>query len=153
MNSILSFFIAFLIAVAISVGLAVLALVLVEYLTGDQSAAMAVTAGVLILSFVTALLYALVFLTTASSLRDDQQSKSLIAKRYRWRKDRKIQTMQIQVGFVYAMISGSVAENLGAPSVVVWGAICVCGLVGAAIGQDIKRRLLRRVQDSEQEQD
>ncbi len=118
MNSTQFFFIAFLIAVGISASSGVLALMLGEILTGDRFAAMAVTTGVLILSFVTALSYASVVLTPVNSSRERQQTESFFAKHYRTRADRKIQTLQLRGAFVYAIIGGTIAEILGATSMV-----------------------------------
>jgi hypothetical protein len=117
-----------------------LAALVVEALTGNRDIASAVGAGAWILSVVLFVSYGSLLLYSAGLVRDDTAPTSV---RRRWQKRReesKLQTAELRVGFVFAMVGGACADYAGASTWLIIAFAASFAALGGLIGHDIKRR-------------
>jgi len=97
-----------------------LAAFVAEAVTGNEQIAGAVGGLVLMLSFVLVLSYGYLFLYSAGLIRDESAPTS--ARRRRQREEGKLETAELRLGFIFAMVGGGCAHYARAsvPIIIAW---------------------------------
>ena len=123
------------------IGLAVTAVL--GAITGNIDLSSAIGTGAWLLSTILILVYGSLWLSNPEDIAIPSESTST-SQRWRDRKaEGKLQTAELRMGFVFAVIGGTMAEIANGSNMVTTIVAICCALLGGLVGFDVKRRLRR----------
>ncbi len=130
-------------SVVVGFGIGLGVTVILCAITGNNDLASAIGTGVWLISVLTILAYTSLWFAEPYEIANPSRPSTTIQKWRAQKADNKLQTAELRMGFVFAMIGGGMASIAkGSNLVITIVAICCAG-VGGLIGFDVKRRVLR----------
>lgn len=134
----------------LAIGLSVAAVL--RIVTGDKDLSSTIGTGTWLLSASLIVIYGSLLFTDPDKIANRPTPKSIILKWQATRSENKLQTAELRIGFVFALISGMTAKRAhGSEIVIVIVTICFAA-IGGFIGFDVKRRV-RRIREQSPSRD
>ncbi|MBN1591289.1 MAG: hypothetical protein JW888_17385 [Pirellulales bacterium] len=90
--------------------------------------------------------YGSLWWSTPEELAERQMTASPLQHRRQRRAESKLQTAELRMGFVFAMLGGAATSTRTDSTWIVLAVAAVCAAFGATIGYDLKRRV-RKIRD------
>ena len=131
----------FAVAIAFGLALGLVVTATLELVTGDLNLSSIIGTGVWLLSTFTILAYGGLWLGDSDDFRHPAVG---------WRAQRresKLRTAEIRMGFAFGMIGGALAWHAKGPMAVTVLVTAACAILGGLIGYDVKRRV-RRIREA-----
>jgi hypothetical protein len=125
----------------LGIGLAVTAFL--RAVTGDHGLSCAIGIGILLLSVPTIHAYASLWFTDPEEIANPPKPRTTIQGWRAAKAENKLQSAEIRMGFVFAMIGGAAASIAKGSNLVITIVTICCAIAGGLIGFDLKRRVRR----------
>ena len=126
------------------IGLVVTAIL--SNITGDFELSSQIGSGIGLISCVLILVYAPLWYTDPEEIANPSKPTSTIQRRRAAKARSKLQTAELRIGFVFAMIGGMTASTANGSNIVITIVTICCAVLGGFVGFDFKRRV-RRIRD------